>query len=100
MPRDTSGNERPRALAQPRHGIPPGALETGPEGPLGSAHSGDAGLQGPAAHSSAAWTHFAPTATTRCRILLSVIYHSDGKTNLKHLEIYVSDGSGCTVPLY
>lgn len=40
------------------------------------------------------------TATTRCRVLLSAIYHSDGQTNLKHLEIYVSDGSSCTVPLY
>lgn len=33
-------------------------------------------------------------------ILLPAIYHSDGKTNLKHLDIYVSDGSSCTVPLY
>ena len=42
----------------------------------------------------------APTAMTRGRILLPAIYHSDGKTNLKHLDIYVSDGSSCTVPLY
>lgn len=49
---------------------------------------------------SAAWASPAPTASTRWRLLLSAIYHSDGKTNLKHLEIYVSDGSSCTVPLY
>lgn len=42
----------------------------------------------------------APTAMTRGRILLPAIYHSDGKTNLKHLDIYVSDGSSCTVPLH
>lgn len=43
MPRDTSGNKRPKTLAQPWHGIPLGAR---PKGPLGSALSGDAGLQG------------------------------------------------------
>lgn len=42
----------------------------------------------------------APTAMTQGRILLPAIYHSAGKTNLKHLDIYVSDGSSCTVPLY
>lgn len=42
----------------------------------------------------------APTATTWAEFYCPSFTILTGQTNLKHLEIYVSDGSSCTVPLY
>lgn len=42
----------------------------------------------------------APAATTCAEFYYPSFTILTGKTNLKHLEIYVSDGSSCTIPLY
>lgn len=91
----------PRTLARPGTGPSPGSGAASWGAPSGGALGPqsllDPGCRAPPTRAQRGPPCAPPTATSRCRILLSAVYHSDGKTNVKHLEIYVSDGSSLTL---